>query len=136
VQIELFLDLICPFSGKMWNTVQEALPRLDNRITVVVHQVVQPWHPQGTMVHEAALAVKRVAPEAYATYVSKVCAAYAAGRFTDETTWHMTRAQVYEDSSACSRMTMHSLASTRPQSPRCSPVQRVATPSVETAAMP
>ena len=97
VQIELFLDLVCPFSGKMWAVVQQALPRFDPRVTVVLHQVVQPWHPQGTMVHEAALAVKRVAPEAYADYVSAVVTAFAAGRFTDEAAWGSTRAEIYDE---------------------------------------
>jgi len=97
VQVELFLDLVCPFSGKMWAVVQQALPRFDPRVTVVLHQVVQPWHPQGTMVHEAALAVKRVAPEAYADYVSAVVTSFAAGRFTDEATWGSTRADIYDE---------------------------------------
>jgi len=96
VQIELFLDLVCPFSGRMFFAVQEALPKIDERVSVVVHQVVQPWHPAGTMVHEAALAVKRVAPAAYTAYVAEVCAAFAGGSFTDEATWGLSRAQIYQ----------------------------------------
>ena len=98
IQIECFLDLICPFSAKMFNTLYDkVIPSLDDDITVTLHQVVQPWHPQGTMVHETALAVKEVAPEKYAPYVSTLYAAFMEGKFKDEDTWDKTRAQIYDD---------------------------------------
>ena len=44
VQVEMFLDLICPFSTKMFKTVYtEVLPKLAGKdITFVVQQVPQP----------------------------------------------------------------------------------------------
>ena len=98
IQVELFLDFVCPFSTKMWTTVvNEVLPKVGEKVTVVVHQVVQPWHPTGTMVHEVALAVKEAAPTLYVAFVSKFCEEYAKGRFKDEDAWHKTRAQIYEE---------------------------------------
>ena len=60
-------------------------------VTFVMHQVVQPWHPHGTYVHEAALAVKEVAPECYPAYLLAVYTAFDAGMFKDDTTWDKTR---------------------------------------------
>ena len=98
--IELFLDLICPFSSKMFKTVyNEVLPTLptDTPINFVLNQVPQPWHPQGTMVHEAALAVKEVAPESYPAYCHAIFKAYDDGAFKDDVTWDKTRRQIYDD---------------------------------------
>ncbi|KAL3928022.1 MAG: hypothetical protein SGBAC_012829 [Bacillariaceae sp.] len=99
IQIECFLDLICPFSAKMFNTLYDkVIPSLDEDITVTVHQVVQPWHPQGTFVHEAALAVREVSPVHYAPYVSALYAVFLNdGKFKDQDTWNKTRAQIYEE---------------------------------------
>ena len=99
IQIELFLDLICPFSCKMFNTVyNDVLPKIDqSKVSFVVQQVPQPWHPQGTYVHEAALAVKATAPTAYPTYVKAVYDSFSAGFFKDDTTIDKTRNQIYAD---------------------------------------
>jgi len=98
VVVELFLDLICPFSSNMYKTVyDEVLPAFGQQISFVIHQVPQPWHPQGTYVHEVALAVKQVQPELYPAAFRALCAAYDGGKFTDEDTWNKSRAQVYED---------------------------------------
>ena len=100
VQIELFLDLICPFSCKMYKTLyNEVLPKLSveqkDKIAFVVNQVPQPWHPHGTYVHEAALAVKDVAPAAYPVYVDKLYSCFTDGQFKDASTWDKSRAQIY-----------------------------------------
>ena len=98
--VELFLDLICPFSSKMFKTVySDVIPSLpsDTPVNFVLQQVPQPWHPQGTYVHEAALAVKQVAPACYPAYVNAVFAAYDSGKFKDDDTWDKTRSQIYAD---------------------------------------
>lgn len=98
VHIECFIDLICPFSNKLFTTLSESvLPKLDGDISVTIHQVIQPWHPQGTMVHETAFAVKQVSPESYAAYIKAVYGAFAEGKFKDEDTWNKTRLQIYDD---------------------------------------
>jgi len=71
----------------------------DSDVSFVIHQVVQPWHPQGTMVHEAALAVKQVEPSAYADYVKAIYDAFCGDDqlFSDEYTWSKTRLEIYDD---------------------------------------
>jgi len=98
VVIELFLDLICPFSSKMYKVVHdEVLGAFGEQVSFVVHQVPQPWHPQGSYVHEVALAVKQVEPQLYPAVCRALYAAYDAGKFTDEDTWSKSRADIYED---------------------------------------
>ena len=99
VQVELFLDLICPFSSKMFQTVfNEVIPKLENKdITFIVQQVPQPWHPQGTYVHEAALAVKSVEPACYPAYLQTVFTAFDGGKFQDDDTCDKTRNQIYQE---------------------------------------
>ena len=88
ILIECYLDLICPYSSKVFRTIYDGvLPKLDGDIAVTIHQVIQPWHPQGTMVHEAALAVKQVSPRAYMTYLNAIYIAFDNGEFQDEKTW-------------------------------------------------
>ncbi|CAG8972970.1 hypothetical protein HYALB_00008330 [Hymenoscyphus albidus] len=60
--LELFLDYVCPFSAKMFNTVySEVFPlireKYADKVQVVFRQQVQPWHPSSTLVHEAAVGV-------------------------------------------------------------------------------
>ena len=98
IRVELFLDLICPFSRKMWGAVIESgVPQAMDQVCFIVNQVPQPWHPQGTYVHEAALAVKEVAPHLYGPYVTALFAAFDAGRFTDQDTWHKSRQMIYDE---------------------------------------
>jgi hypothetical protein len=98
ILIECYLDLICPYSSKLYRTLYEGvLPKLDGDIIVVIHQVIQPWHPQGTAVHEAALAVKQVSPKAYTTYLNAIYTAFDKGEFKDDKTWDKSRLQIYDD---------------------------------------
>ena len=102
VQIELYLDLICPFSQKMFCTLyNEVMPGLDESmkkdVSFVIQQVPQPWHPQGTYVHEAALAVKACAPDAYPSYVRAIYEAFGSGKFKDDDTIDKSRKQIYSE---------------------------------------
>ena len=102
VQIELYLDLICPFSQKMFCTLyDEVMPGLDESmkkdVSFVIQQVPQPWHPQGTYVHEAALAVKACAPDAYPSYVRAIYEAFGSGKFKDDDTIDKSRKQIYSE---------------------------------------
>ncbi|CAK7228959.1 hypothetical protein SBRCBS47491_007083 [Sporothrix bragantina] len=71
--IEIFLDYVCPFSAKFFNTVYTGVvpalrgPRaadLGSRVQFIFRHQVQPWHPSSTLVHEAGLAVQRAAAAA------------------------------------------------------------------------
>lgn len=68
--IELFLDYVCPFSAKIFKTLTTSVipgtihpsPTLSSSLQFIIRQQIQPWHPSSTLVHEAALAVNRLAP--------------------------------------------------------------------------
>ncbi|KAF3764372.1 hypothetical protein M406DRAFT_322579, partial [Cryphonectria parasitica EP155] len=70
--IEIFLDYVCPFSAKAFKTIVTSVapriradPRLAGKVQVLLRQQIQPWHPSSTLVHEAALAVERLAPDKF-----------------------------------------------------------------------
>ncbi|KAF3482045.1 uncharacterized protein GIQ15_04804 [Arthroderma uncinatum] len=65
--LEIYLDYVCPFSAKIFKTLYaDVLPSLpstaSSRLTVLFRPQIQPWHPSSTLVHEAALAVLKLAP--------------------------------------------------------------------------
>ncbi|KAJ5752358.1 hypothetical protein N7520_009275 [Penicillium odoratum] len=64
--LELYLDYVCPFSAKMFNTFYALSPQIAQqygaRLQVILRQHVQPWHPSSTLTHEAGVAVLRLAP--------------------------------------------------------------------------
>ncbi|CAK7242097.1 MAG: hypothetical protein STHCBS139747_003574 [Sporothrix thermara] len=71
--VEIFLDYVCPFSAKLFNTVYTGVvPALrgaraadiGSRVQFIFRHQVQPWHPSSTLVHEAGLAVQRAAAAA------------------------------------------------------------------------
>ncbi|KAK4499454.1 hypothetical protein PRZ48_009969 [Zasmidium cellare] len=60
--IELFLDYVCPFSKKMFNTVYDDVypvvkQKYSDKVQFIFRQQIQPWHPSSTLVHEAGVAV-------------------------------------------------------------------------------
>ncbi|CAE8646844.1 unnamed protein product [Polarella glacialis] len=58
VTVELFLDLCCPYSNKMFKTISEHVaPNYEGEVKFVFHSVAQPWHAQSCYMHEASLAV-------------------------------------------------------------------------------
>ena len=69
--IELYLDYVCPFSAKMFKTIQTSVrPLLEKKyskpgVRLIFRQQIQPWHPSSTLVHEAGAAVLRVAPASF-----------------------------------------------------------------------
>jgi predicted DsbA family dithiol-disulfide isomerase len=99
VTIDMFLDIICPFSCKMLLTLLGSVcEKFADRVTFVLHQVPQPWHPQGSYVHEAALAVRATSPDKYVSYVRSLMTAHVEQqKFSDEATWEKTRPQIYEE---------------------------------------
>ncbi|KAK5631543.1 hypothetical protein RRF57_007257 [Xylaria bambusicola] len=70
--IELFLDYVCPFSAKQFNTVYNVVaplirsnPKWASSVQFIFRQQIQPWHPSSTLTHEAAAAVLQLNPEKY-----------------------------------------------------------------------
>lgn len=70
--MEAYLDLVCPFSKRLYNRLtQEVLPALP-QISLTLHQTPQPWHFQSCILHEALAAVTVVAkPGGAATVVAR-----------------------------------------------------------------
>ncbi|VDB97133.1 unnamed protein product [Peniophora sp. CBMAI 1063] len=70
--LDIFLDYVCPFSGKMTRAIDSVLkPLLDaggqyeGKVKVIFRNQVQPWHASSTFVHEAGVAVAMVAPQKF-----------------------------------------------------------------------
>ncbi|KAJ5358578.1 uncharacterized protein N7496_010991 [Penicillium cataractarum] len=67
--LEIFLDYVCPFSAKMFNTFYAGGPSVaqqyGSRLQVIFRQQIQPWHPSSTLTHEAGAAVLQLAPEKF-----------------------------------------------------------------------
>lgn len=111
IEIDCFLDLICPYSAKMFRTLyDDVVPGINNskinngvaNVTIKIHHVIQPWHPQSTMVHEAALAVKKVLPGLYLGFIRNVYKTFInKNKFTDDDTWNKTRIEIYNDLLDC-----------------------------------
>jgi len=96
IVVELFLDLICPYSARMFATLHASvLGQFGDRVSFVLHQVPQPWHPQGSYLHEAALCVRAACPAKYAAFFLSVCAAF--DQFSDAATLDQSRAQIYAE---------------------------------------
>lgn len=99
-RVELFLDLCCPFSKKMFAVVLDQLcPALEaekpGQVQFVVQNVPQPWHPQSAYMHEASFAAKHVAPESFGAYCKAVFDNLDS--FVDGPTMHKSRVQIYDD---------------------------------------
>lgn len=68
--IELYLDYVCPFSAKMFQTLYNfVLPDVPKKypakVQFLFRQQIQPWHPSSTLVHEAGAAVLSLAPDKF-----------------------------------------------------------------------
>jgi len=70
--LDIFLDYVCPFSGKLSLTIDKVLKpwigvggRYEGKIKIIFRNQVQPWHASSTLTHEAGLAVARVTPEKF-----------------------------------------------------------------------
>ncbi|CDO73815.1 hypothetical protein BN946_scf185015.g144 [Trametes cinnabarina] len=73
--LDIFLDYVCPFSAKLALAIDGVLKPLfapggkyAGKVKVIFRNQVQPWHGSSTFVHEAGLAVARVAPEQFWTF--------------------------------------------------------------------
>ncbi|KAH9938097.1 thioredoxin-like protein [Fomitopsis serialis] len=73
--LDIFLDYVCPFSAKLSLAIDSVLKPLldsggkyDGKVKVIFRPQVQPWHSSSTFVHEAGLAVARVAPQSFWTF--------------------------------------------------------------------
>jgi len=75
--LELYLDYVCPFSAKMFNTVYTSVfplikQKYSNNVQILFRQQIQPWHPSSILTHEAGVAVLKLQPNKFFDF-SKVC---------------------------------------------------------------
>ncbi|KAF8865293.1 hypothetical protein BDZ45DRAFT_684335 [Acephala macrosclerotiorum] len=68
--LELYLDYVCPFSAKMFNTVYTSVfpliqKKYASKVQILFRQQIQPWHPSSTLVHEAGVAVLKLQPNKF-----------------------------------------------------------------------
>lgn len=97
VNVELFLDFLCPFCKKMWNVLwNEVMPTYKDETNVdfVVQNVVQPWHPQNTLLHEVTLAARALSERAFFACANALYAKQE--EFSDEKLWDKSRQQIYD----------------------------------------
>lgn len=100
VTVGAWLDYACPFSAKFHATfVEKVLPHYGDDVRLLVYHQVQPWHPQSTMLHEAAIAVADVGGnDAFWKFSSALYATQS--DFFDANAWDKSRAQIYDELAA------------------------------------
>ncbi|KAF2459833.1 thioredoxin-like protein [Lineolata rhizophorae] len=97
--VELYLDYVCPFSKKMFDTVYtKVLPTIEStyasRLQIIFRQQIQPWHPSSTLTHEAGAAVLRLAPDRFFAFSAALFARQT--DFFDVSVVHETRNATYK----------------------------------------
>ena len=104
IKIELFQDLSCPFSARMWKTLSNEVfnqvkndEALKSQVEFIMHPVPQPWHPQSPCMHESLSAVQ-CAVNDDTTQVQKYLklAFESQDKFTDLYMKDKSRAQIHE----------------------------------------
>mmetsp|Transcript_5615 Transcript_5615/g.11863 ORF Transcript_5615/g.11863 Transcript_5615/m.11863 type:complete len:208 (-) Transcript_5615:62-685(-) len=102
--LQVFTDYTCPFCARMWKRlVSEVIPWMNatfpKQISLVAYTMPQPWHPQGTILAEAVLAVEAVSPTALVPFISRIYETRS-DKWTDEKTVDKTRNQLYDECAA------------------------------------
>ncbi|KAI9811339.1 MAG: hypothetical protein M1827_005499 [Pycnora praestabilis] len=97
--LELYLDYVCPFSKKMFNTIfNEVYPLVETKyagkVQFIFRQQIQPWHPSSTLVHEAGVAVLRTSPDKFFTFSAALFE--HSNEFYDVNVVNETRNKTYE----------------------------------------
>ncbi|EDU50560.1 Thioredoxin-4 domain containing protein [Pyrenophora tritici-repentis] len=98
--LEIYLDYVCPFSAKLFNTIyntplrQTLLSTYSPTLNTIFRQQIQPWHPSSTLVHEAAYAVQKLSPAAFWPYSALLFAHQAT--FFDANVVNETRNATYK----------------------------------------
>ena len=104
VVVEMFHDVCCPFSNKMFNTVSGAvlaeLERRDLRekVEFLFQCVPQPWHSQSCCMNEAVMAAVILDGRKACAYIGNLFARQT--EFFDDTTKDLSRNQLYDKLSA------------------------------------
>ncbi|KAK4890598.1 hypothetical protein LTR27_010760 [Elasticomyces elasticus] len=94
-----FLDYVCPFSKKMFNTVYDSVfpivkQKYADKVQFIFRQQIQPWHPSSTLVHEAGAAVLQTNPDKFWEFSKALFA--ESDKFYDVNVVNETRNATYE----------------------------------------
>ena len=104
VVVDLFHDVCCPYSKKMFDTVFRSLiPALESKnligsIQFLWQSVPQPWHAQSCCMHDAIMAASILDIEKTPTYILNIFAKQT--DFFDDQTKNLSRVQIYENLAA------------------------------------
>ncbi|KAI9880141.1 MAG: hypothetical protein M1830_005170 [Pleopsidium flavum] len=97
--VEIYLDYVCPFSAKMFDTVYTSvLPLVKSKypsnLQFIFRQQIQPWHPSSTLVHEAGAAVLRLQSDKFWPFSAALFEKQK--EYFDVNVVHESRNQTYE----------------------------------------
>ncbi|KAJ3216073.1 hypothetical protein HDU67_009953 [Dinochytrium kinnereticum] len=98
--LEAYYDYTCPFSKRSFmRIVKEVIPYAEatypGKLSFVFRHQVQPWHPQSTLLHEAAIAVHRISPEKFIPFSAALFE--ASETYYDDATYERSRIDIYSD---------------------------------------
>ncbi|KAJ3155342.1 hypothetical protein HK101_001562 [Irineochytrium annulatum] len=96
--LEAWYDFTCPYSKKSYNRiVKEVVPYLQQnhpgKVSFVFRHQVQPWHPQGIFLHEAAIAVHKIDPSKFYKFATALFD--VAETYYDDRTFEKSRLEIY-----------------------------------------
>ena len=100
VVVDLFHDVCCPYSKKMFDTVFRSLiPALEKEnliggIQFLWQSVPQPWHAQSCCMHDAIMAASILNVEKTPAYILNIFAKQT--DFFDDQAKNLSRVQIYE----------------------------------------
>jgi protein-disulfide isomerase len=92
MEIELFLDTVCPFSAKTFKLL-DTLSQVPN-VSVKIVGIAQPWHSQSAVLHRAVAAVSLAKPETTWAYLGAIYESSA--QWSDAETENLTENQILE----------------------------------------
>ena len=100
VTLSAWLDYACPFSAKLFKTVTtQVLPHYGDKVRFVFYHQPQPWHPQSSMLHEAAIGVYDLGGvDAFWKFSAALFD--TATDFYDANTYDKSRSKIYEELAA------------------------------------
>ena len=73
VKIDVFIDLCCPFSKKIFKRISnEVYPTVaEKSVKFVFYLAPQPWHPQSPIMNESVLAVSSLSAGSTLAFIDK-----------------------------------------------------------------
>ncbi|KNC96777.1 uncharacterized protein SPPG_07985 [Spizellomyces punctatus DAOM BR117] len=93
-KFEVYLDYLCPFSKKIFSRILQDIHPQYPSISFTFRHQVQPWHPQGTLLHETAIAVHTLAPQKF--WDASKLLFDVQTQFDDAKTYELSRKDIYE----------------------------------------